>query len=65
MTVFISPNCYRFIFKILNKNTFKVDSQLAEIFLSLGTDPDVSPIFGISENLPPTMVLTAEYDILK
>ncbi|PAV55761.1 hypothetical protein WR25_03817 isoform C [Diploscapter pachys] len=43
----------------------RVDPQLAEIFLSLGTDPDVSPIFGISENLPPTMVLTAEYDILK
>uniref|UniRef100_A0A1I7X5D0 Abhydrolase_3 domain-containing protein n=1 Tax=Heterorhabditis bacteriophora TaxID=37862 RepID=A0A1I7X5D0_HETBA len=31
----------------------------------MGTNPDLSPIFGIRGDLPPAMVLTVEYDVLR
>ncbi|EFP09704.1 hypothetical protein CRE_21923 [Caenorhabditis remanei] len=42
-----------------------VDSVLAEQFRKLGTNPDVSPMFGDTDGLPPALVLTAGYDVLK
>ncbi|CAP39288.1 Protein CBG22774 [Caenorhabditis briggsae] len=42
-----------------------VDRELAEQFFKLGTNPDVSPMFGDTKGLPPALVLTAGYDILQ
>lgn len=42
-----------------------VDQHLAKQFIKLGTNPDVSPVFGDTEGLPPALVLTAGYDVLK
>ena len=41
------------------------DSVLSEQFRKLGTNPDVSPMFGDTDGLPPALVLTAGYDVLK
>ncbi|KHJ99539.1 hydrolase, alpha/beta domain protein [Oesophagostomum dentatum] len=41
------------------------DEIMQRTFATKGTDPDVCPLFGVSKNLPPTLVLTAEYDILR
>ncbi|EGT34460.1 hypothetical protein CAEBREN_05976 [Caenorhabditis brenneri] len=47
------------------KQDKKVDNELAQQFLKLGTNPDVSPMFGDTDGLPPALVLTAGYDVLK
>ncbi|WKY15354.1 hypothetical protein Q1695_000662 [Nippostrongylus brasiliensis] len=38
---------------------------LQKIFATKGTDPDLCPVFGVRKDLPPAMVLSAEYDVLR
>ncbi|CAD6187406.1 unnamed protein product [Caenorhabditis auriculariae] len=42
-----------------------VDNELAKNFTKLGTNPEVSPIFGVTSDLPPALVITAGYDVLR
>nr|CDJ95691.1 Alpha beta hydrolase fold-3 domain containing protein [Haemonchus contortus] len=34
-------------------------------FATKGSDPDVSPLFGVRSDLPPAMVVSAEFDVLR
>nr|CDJ95692.1 Alpha beta hydrolase fold-3 domain containing protein [Haemonchus contortus] len=36
-----------------------------QAFADKGFDPDVSPLFGVRNDLPPAMVISAEFDILR
>ncbi|VDO88739.1 unnamed protein product [Haemonchus placei] len=36
-----------------------------QAFADKGSDPDVSPLFGVRNDLPPAMVISAEFDILR
>ncbi|CAI4226048.1 unnamed protein product [Auanema sp. JU1783] len=44
---------------------FEPDKELSEKISKLGTDPWLSPIFGVTSDLPPTLVITQGYDILR
>uniref|UniRef100_A0A8R1DQ44 Alpha/beta hydrolase fold-3 domain-containing protein n=1 Tax=Caenorhabditis japonica TaxID=281687 RepID=A0A8R1DQ44_CAEJA len=56
----------RWLYRIKEKKPEKkVDYELAEKFIKIGANPDVSPLFGNTEGLPPALVLTAGYDVLK
>ncbi|PIO76266.1 hydrolase, alpha/beta domain protein [Teladorsagia circumcincta] len=48
-----------------NEHFIKDEETHLEAFASKGTDPDVSPLFGVRKDLPPTMVATAEFDVLR
>ncbi|KAK6760226.1 hypothetical protein RB195_021639 [Necator americanus] len=49
----------------LSEEPEKDDEALFRTFATKGTSPDVSPLFGISKDLPPAFVLTAEFDVLR
>ncbi|KAE9419376.1 hypothetical protein Angca_002420 [Angiostrongylus cantonensis] len=54
--------------KSLKSNTNEGNQEediLFETFSTKGINPDVSPILGVRRDLPPAMVLTAEYDVLR
>ncbi|VDO45757.1 unnamed protein product [Haemonchus placei] len=41
------------------------DEDLLQMFSIKGANPDVSSLLGVTKDLPPAFVLTAEYDILR
>ncbi|CAB3400022.1 unnamed protein product [Caenorhabditis bovis] len=47
------------------RNRKPIDKELAEKFMKVATNPEISPLFGITSDLPTTLVLTAGYDILR
>ncbi|KAK5978812.1 hypothetical protein GCK32_012758 [Trichostrongylus colubriformis] len=41
------------------------DEAQMKAFANKGADPDVSALFGVRRDLPPAMVVTAEFDVLR